>query len=167
MTYELAQVNVARLAAPLESPQLADFVAKLDPVNAAAAAAPGFIWRLAVLDGNATAIQAFEWDAAGSVGVIVNMSVWSDPDALADFVLGDLHRAVLKRRREWFLLMREAYVACWWVPAGHRPSIEEAEDRIRQLRATGPSPAVFTLRDRFDPPRRAVTEASAATSDAS
>jgi hypothetical protein len=166
MTYELAQVNVARLAAPLESPQLADFVANLDPVNAAADAAPGFIWRLATEAGNATTIQAFEWDAAGSVGVIMNMSVWSGPDALADFVLGALHRAVLKRRREWFLLMREAYVACWWVPGGHRPSIAEAEDRIRQLRAHGPSPTVFTLRDRFAPPHLSVAGASVTTSDA-
>lgn len=35
MPYELAQVNIARLVAPLDDPQLADFVAPLDPVNAA------------------------------------------------------------------------------------------------------------------------------------
>jgi hypothetical protein len=78
MAFELAQVNVARLAAPLDSAGLAGFVAALDPVNAAADRAPGFVWRLQTEDGNATAIQAFEWDAAGSAGVIVNMSVWTD-----------------------------------------------------------------------------------------
>jgi len=55
----------------------AGFMAALDPVNAAAEQAPGFIWRLQTEDGNATAIRAFEWDAAGSAGVIVNMSVWT------------------------------------------------------------------------------------------
>jgi Domain of unknown function (DUF3291) len=35
MSFELAQVNVSRLLAPLDSPLLADFVAALDEVNAA------------------------------------------------------------------------------------------------------------------------------------
>ncbi|MPY81524.1 MAG: DUF3291 domain-containing protein, partial [Actinophytocola sp.] len=34
--FELAQVNIARLVAPLDDPQLVDFVAALEPVNAAA-----------------------------------------------------------------------------------------------------------------------------------
>jgi Domain of unknown function (DUF3291) len=55
--YVLAQVNIARLRAPLDSPQLTDFVAALDPVNAAADAAPGFVWRLQTEDGNATAVR--------------------------------------------------------------------------------------------------------------
>jgi heme-degrading monooxygenase HmoA len=95
----LAQVNVARLRAPLASPALADFAAALDPVNAAADAAPGFVWRLQTEDGNATAVRAFEWDAAGSAGVIVNMSVWESAEALAAFVYSDSHRQVLRRRR--------------------------------------------------------------------
>jgi hypothetical protein len=44
--YVLAQVNIARMRAPLDSPLLADFVADLDPVNATADTAPGFLWRL-------------------------------------------------------------------------------------------------------------------------
>lgn len=60
MTFELAQVNIARLIAPLDDPQLADFVSALDSVNAAADAVPGFVWRLQTEDGNATAIQAFD-----------------------------------------------------------------------------------------------------------
>ena len=35
MFYHLAQINIARLIAPLDDPKLADFVAQLDPVNAA------------------------------------------------------------------------------------------------------------------------------------
>src|SRR5215831_1450436 len=41
MDYVLAQVNVGRLLAPLDSPLIADFVAALDPVNALADASPG------------------------------------------------------------------------------------------------------------------------------
>lgn len=152
MLFELAQVNIARLVAPLEDPQLADFVAALDPVNAAADAAPGFVWRLQTEDGDATAVRAFEWDTGGSAGVIVNMSVWTDVESLAAFVYGELHRQVLRRRREWFQRMQEAYTACWWIPAGHRPTTAEAEDRIRYLRAHGATPYAFTLRTSYPPP---------------
>ena len=81
---------------PLDSPLLADFVAALDPVNAAADAAPGFVWRLQTEDGNATAVHAFEWDRAGSAGVLVNMSVWESVEALAAYVYSDTHRQVLQ-----------------------------------------------------------------------
>lgn len=64
MTVELAQVNIARLLAPLESPQLRGFVEALEPVNALADAAPGFRWRLQTEDGDATGVRAFVWDVA-------------------------------------------------------------------------------------------------------
>ena len=46
--------NVGRLLAPLDSPQLADFVAWLEPINALADASPGFVWRLQTEAGDAT-----------------------------------------------------------------------------------------------------------------
>ncbi len=152
MRYELAQVNVARLLAPLDTPALEGFVDLLDPVNAAADAAPGFVWRLQGADGNATGVRAFQWDVAGAAGIIVNMSVWTGVDALAAYVFGDMHREVLRRRREWFTKMAEPFTCCWWVPAGRRPTTAEAEDRIRHLRAHGVSPSAFTLRQSFPPP---------------
>jgi hypothetical protein len=155
--YVLAQVNIGRLRAPLDSPQLADFVAALDPVNAAADAAPGFVWRLQTEDGNATSVRAFEWDQAGSAGVIVNMSVWETPEALAAFVYSDTHRPVLAQRRQWFERMTEAYTALWWIPRGTVPTPADAEDRVRRLRAHGPAADAFTLRVLFPPPGGAGT----------
>ena len=77
MDYVLAQVNIGRLLAPLDSPRIADFAAALEPVNAAADAAPGFIWRLQTEDGDATAVGGFIGDAVGADGgVIINLSVW-------------------------------------------------------------------------------------------
>jgi heme-degrading monooxygenase HmoA len=150
--FVLAQVNIGRLRAPLDSPQLDSFMAALDPVNAAADAAPGFVWRLQTEDGNATAVRAFEWDQAGSAGVILNMSVWESVEALAAFVYSRQHRQVLRHRRDWFEQMAEAYLALWWVRRGHVPTPGEAEDRIRHLRAHGPTPHAFTLRVHFPPP---------------
>jgi Domain of unknown function (DUF3291) len=152
MGYDLAQVNIARLRAPIDSPELASFVAELDPVNAVADAAPGFIWRLQTEDGNATSVRAFEWDQAGSAGVIVNMSAWESVEALAAFVYSGPHAAVLRRRREWFERMAEAYSALWWVPAGARPTTADAEDRVASLRAHGPMPYAFTLRRHYPAP---------------
>jgi hypothetical protein len=157
MGWQLAQVNVARLLAPLGNERLKDFVEALDPVNAAADVAPGFVWRLQTEDGNATAIRAFEWDAGDGVGVIVNLSVWTDLEHLAAYVFGEAHAAVLRRRREWFRQMTEAHVACWWIPAGERPTTDEAEDRVRYLRVHGPTPHAFTLRASYPAPGSAET----------
>jgi hypothetical protein len=152
MSFVLAQVNIGRLRAPIDSPELAGFVAALDPVNAVADAARGFIWRLQTEDGNATAIQAFEWDAEGSAGVIMNMSVWESVEALAAFVYSTGHRAVLRRRREWFEQMPQAYTALWWIPRGTIPTVADAEDKVRYLRQHGPSQEAFTLKVHFPPP---------------
>jgi hypothetical protein len=152
MEYMLAQVNIGRLVAPLDSPQLADFVAWLEPVNAVADGAPGFVWRLQTEDGNSTALRAFEGDAEGADGgILINMSVWESVEDLAAFVYGDAHREVLRRRREWFERLKDAYLALWWVPRGHIPTVTEAEDRVRHLRAHGPTPHAFTLKAHFPP----------------
>jgi Domain of unknown function (DUF3291) len=152
MSFQLAQVNVARLMAPLDDPATMDFVAALDPVNAAADHAPGFQWRLQTEEGNATEIDAFSWDTADSVGMIVNLSVWTDVEHLAAFVYGEMHRQVLRRRREWFQPTKDAFTACWWVPAGQRPTTEDAENRIRLLRRQGPTQYAFTLREHYPAP---------------
>ena len=146
----VAQVNIARLLEPMDSERLATFVALLDPVNAAAEAAPGFVWRLKEADGNATSIVGFEGDIGVTAGVIINMSVWRDPATLRHFVYGDMHRAVLQRRREWFHVMREAYACCWWVPEGHEPTVAEAEAKVAHLRANGPSYEAFPLQKSFE-----------------
>ena len=43
--FELAQLNIALMKEPLESPGMADFVANLDRINALAESSPGFVWR--------------------------------------------------------------------------------------------------------------------------
>ncbi|GAB2857828.1 DUF3291 domain-containing protein [Streptomyces deserti] len=144
--YELAQVNIARLKAPLDSPQLKDFVDNLDPVNADADAADGFVWRLKSESGNATDVPVF-----GDSWLIVNMTVWRDIDALTTYMYQGRHREMMARRREWFEKLREAVTTLWWVPAGHRPTVAEAESRLLHLRTHGPTPYAFTLRKSFAP----------------
>jgi Domain of unknown function (DUF3291) len=144
--YELAQLNIATLAAPLDSPVLADFVANLDRINAVAESSPGFRWRLTGEDNNATSLRPMGDD------VIVNMSVWKDVESLRDYVYRSVHTDVMRRRKEWFERMRDAYVVLWWVPEGHRPTINEALVRLKQLRESGPTEDAFTFRSAFAPP---------------
>ncbi|MEU6319492.1 DUF3291 domain-containing protein [Streptomyces sp. NPDC047009] len=144
--YELAQVNIARLKAPLDSPQLKDFVDALDPVNAVADASDGFVWRLQSPSGNATDVPVL-----GDDQLIVNMSTWRDANALTAFMYQGQHRELLARRREFFERVQEAVTVLWWVPASHRPTVAEAEDRLLHLRAHGPTPYAFNLRTSFPP----------------
>src|SRR5262245_60871172 len=150
--FELAQMNVARLRAPLDSPQLADFINALDRINAIADRAPGFAWRLQDESGNATTLQPMGED------IIVNMSVWKDAKSLQAFVYRSDHAGVMRRRREWFEKM-DLYMVLWWVPAGHRPSPEEGVERLTLLRSRGPGAEAFTFGNLFpapDSPERAV-----------
>jgi Domain of unknown function (DUF3291) len=153
--HHLAQVNIGRLRAPLDSPQLAGFVAALEPINALADAAPGFVWRLQTEDGDATALRPFADDM-----MIINMSTWTSLDALRDFVYRSDHRAVMARRREYFEKLAEVFVALWWVREGHRPTTDEAKDRLALLDRLGPTPSAFTFRTAFPAPGPPVEQAS-------
>ncbi len=145
--YHLAQLNVSELRAPLDSPQLADFVSQLGPINELADRSPGFVWRLAAPGGNdATTLRPY------GDGIIVNFSLWESYEALWDFVYRSRHLDVLRRRREWFHRMAQAHVVLWWVPAGCTPTVEEAVERLETLRHEGSSERAFTFRDPHPPP---------------
>jgi hypothetical protein len=150
-SHHVAQLNIARFKLPLDDPAMAGFVEALDPLNAIADGAPGFVWRLQTEEGNATSIHAFEDDL-----MLINMSVWESVDALAAYVYGPDHVAVMRRRREWAERMVDAYLVLWWVPAGWIPTIEEAKERLVQLREHGPTPQAFTFKKRFTPDEAAV-----------
>lgn len=146
--YQLAQVNIARFRLAKDHAANADFMNALDPVNAKADAAPGFIWRLVGEGNNSTDVEAAENDPQ----LIVNLSVWTSVDALVDFAYRQSdHLAVMRRRREWFDQM-EVFQALWWVPAGHRPSVDEAMARVALIADHGPTPDAFTFRTTFAAP---------------
>ena len=144
----LAQLNIGVMTAPLESTQMAQFVAQLAEVNAAAERFDGFIWRLKDEDGSgpgSTSYRMFDDDMT-----IVNMSVWRDLASLRAFVIEHSgHRVALSRRREWFERPTEAMTVCWFVADGHEPTLDEAGTMLLRLRSEGPGDALFpfTYRD--------------------
>lgn len=144
--HHLAQLNIAAMKAPLESAEMADFVANLERINTLAEAAPGFVWRLQDEAGDATAIRPFGDE------VLVNMSVWQDVQSLSDYVYKSAHTEMLKRRREWFGRIEQAHQVLWWVPSGHRPDVAEAAERLAHLREHGATAHAFTFRHAFAAP---------------
>jgi hypothetical protein len=145
--FHLAQINVGRLLQPVDHPQIADFKNNLDRINALADGMPGFVWRLVGEGNNATDLQPKPDDPLFAV----NMSVWTDMDALAGFVYRSAHRDIMRRRRKWFEVM-EVYQTLWWVPVGHTPSVEEGMAKLELLERLGPTPAAFTFKTPYPAP---------------
>lgn len=144
--YHLAQINIARILAPLQDPQMAGFVNQLDAINAIADDSPGFIWRLQTESGDATAIRVFDDDT-----ILINMSVWESVEALHQYVYRSDHLGPLRERKKWFAPFDGPYLALWWVPAGHTPTPEEGKERLAYLGDHGPTAYAFTFRQNFPP----------------
>ena len=150
-TYHLAQVNIARMRAPLTEPLMAGFVAQLDKINALADQSPGFVWRLKTDDGNATSIHAFD-DAL----LIVNMSVWESIDALYEFTYHSDHVQVFRQRTDWFERMTAPAFALWWLPAGKTPTVGDAKTRLEYLHQHGCTASAFNFKTPFPAPEGTV-----------
>lgn len=143
---QLAQVNIARMKAPLDSPIMAGFVARLDEINALADRSPGFVWRFQTSEGNATYLRPYDDDR-----ILFNLSVWESVEQLRAYVYRSAHVEVLRARREWFATIESAHFALWWVPAWHHPSVDEAKERLAHLAEHGPNPYAFTFKAVFPP----------------
>ena len=145
--FHLAQVNIAYMRAPQDDPLLADFVARLDEINALAEQSPGFVWRY-ISDSRDP--QAREYD---DTLVLFNMSVWQDIDSLHAFTYRTAHAQLFAARKKWFddatARMQSRSMALWWIAAGSTPSVEEAKTRLAHLTAHGSSATAFTFKQRF------------------
>lgn len=147
MLYQLAQINIGRLVAPVDDPKLAAFVAQLDEVNALAETAPGFVWRLQSEAGNDTDITYND-----DPFVLVNMSVWESVESLQEFTYGSRHMEVFRDRAKWFEKMSKPSYCLWWIPSGYRPSVAEGRERLVHYQLHGATPYSFWFSQRFPAP---------------
>jgi hypothetical protein len=145
--FEIAQLNVGRALGAMDGAEMADFVARLDEINALAEASPGFVWRLQGDNGNATALH-FSDDPR----FIVNLTTWRSIDDLWAFTYATHHKELFRRRFEWFERSATPTVVLWWQPAGTIPEVPDALARLRRLSELGPSPDAFTFKHRFPAP---------------
>ena len=145
--YHLAQINIARMLAPIDDPIMAEFVSQLPPINALADSSSGFVWRLQTESGDATSIKVYDDEM-----IIVNLTVWESVDALREFVYKNAHYRVLRDRKRWFEKFDGPYYAIWWIPAGHLPSVEEGKQRLEYLRQHEDSAYAFSFKNVFPEP---------------
>jgi len=139
--WHIAQINVARFREAREHPANADFEAALDEVNALAEAAPGFVWRM-IGEGD-----------SDDHALTVNMTVWENIDALSAFAYRDLtHRAILRRRKDWFVDM-PAYLALWWMEPGTVPDLREGLAKLELIGRLGPTADAFDFKTVFPAPQ--------------
>jgi hypothetical protein len=147
MNYHLAQINIGRLVAPIDDPRIAGFVAQLEPINAIADRAAGFVWRLQSALGNATDI-AYNDDPS----IMVNMSVWESLEALREYAYKSDHMKVFRDRAKWFEKMDKPHYCLWWIPAGHIPAVAEGRERLEHYQKNGATPYSFWFSQEFPEP---------------
>ena len=145
--WHLAQVNIGRLVAPEGDPRVQPFFDALDRINALAEESAGFVWRLKGEGNNATDLRP-----TPDPLLAVNMSVWTDADALFAFVYRSAHTPVMARRRDYFERFDGAFQAMWWIAAGEIPTVSDAFSRLWMLDRYGPTPHAFTFKARFPAP---------------
>lgn len=145
--YHIAQINIARMLAPIGDPIMAKFVAQLPPINALADGSPGFVWRLQSESGDATSIRVYDDDF-----IIVNLTVWESVDALREYVYKSAHHEVLRDRKRWFKKFDGPYYALWWIAVGHYPSTEEGKERLGYLCEHGETAYAFSFHQVFPKP---------------
>ncbi len=142
-TYHLVQLNIAKMKYSIESVEMSDFVNNLENINALADSSPGFVWRLQTEDGDATGIDFFGYD------VLVNMSIWEDVESLHHFVYKTAHAKILRRRKEWFHHVEEAYMVLWWATEAVVPSLGEAKSKLELIKSRGPTADAFSIKQPF------------------
>ena len=143
-SHHIAEFNIGTLAHDWDDPRVADFVNNLDLVNGIAERSPGFVWRMTDDD-----MDAAQNDGAGVLGgnprTASTLSVWESAETLGHFVWNTVHKRFWDRRGEWYDETEQTgpRLVMWWVPAGHRPTIEEAKARLDHLAREGESDHAF------------------------
>ena len=146
MAYHLAQLNIAKLQAPLDHPLLTEFVQNLDRINSLAENSPGFVWRYesTTSSGEDEAVKVFK-----DPMLIVNLSVWVSMDHLFEFTYRTDHAAIFRKRKQWFHSYKGRHMVCWYLKEGMIPSLQDAKDRLQYLEEHGATPYAFTFKESY------------------
>ena len=135
----LAELNISSWKIDPESHDAMGFVRNVARVNGLAERSDGFVWRL--LDEGR--------DSQGRNGVckdantIMTLSVWETPQQLEQFVWNTVHKKIYNGKQQWFHAMESHHLVMWWVDDGHRPTVEEARERLDHLNNNGNSDFAF------------------------
>jgi len=138
---QIAQINIGRLLAPTDDPQVKDFMDNLDRINGLGKRMPGFVWMMEGSGAPGTGNTDAKID--GDPQFVANLTVWETPAALRKFVFDTLHARFMTRKSEWFEVMRQQHFAMWWIDSGHKPTLNEGLAKIAALEKDGDTKDVF------------------------
>jgi hypothetical protein len=132
----LALFNLARVRYPLGDPRMAEFVNNFPRIVRIAEQTKGFVWRFQDDSGYLSVVLYDD------PRILANLTLWEHVEGLERFLWKTAHGRFYARGEEWFERM-EVPLVMWWVPAGYRPSVAEALERLEHLKAHGSSDFAF------------------------
>ena len=133
----LAELNIAVPKYPLDDPRIADFMDNLERINGLAATMPGYVWMHKDDSGHAMNMPT-PWP-----DVVANLTVWQSAEQLEHFVWNTVHKKLYNRKAEWFDAMKSHHFVMWFVDEAHRPTLQEAKERLDHLDLHGNSDYAF------------------------
>lgn len=137
----LAELNIGRLRSPTNDPRVAEFMNALDRVNGMGKRMPGFVW---MMEGSgAPGTGNTDAKIEGDPQFVSNLTVWENVATLENFVWNTVHRAFYERRQEWFEVLGKMHFVMWWMPVGHKPTLDEALAKLALKQKNGDSDEAF------------------------
>ena len=136
---EIAQFNFARLKHPINDDRSKGFRDGTPVINMIARRSAGFVWVFESTGPAGTMVQPVWNDPL----ITINISVWKSLHTLETFVYTTLHKSYLKRANTWFEASEGPNMVLWWVAKDHRPTVDEAKDRLAMLKSDGASERAF------------------------
>lgn len=137
----IAELNVGRLVAPTNDPRVAEFMGALDRVNGLGKRMPGFVW---MMEGSG---EPGTGNTENSIGddpqFVANLTVWENVESLEHFVFNTVHKQFYDRRTEWFEVFGQQHFVMWYVEQGHKPTMDEALERLAYKTEHGDSDRAF------------------------
>ena len=134
----LAQFYIGHMTYDLEDPRMADFNRGIDMLNRIAEQSEGFVWKYETGVGGVV-----QEDVDNNPHILVNMTVWDSFESFRHFVWNTLHKHFVNRKSEWFTPLDTAHFVMWWIPEGHRPTLDEARTKLDLLRQDASTDAAF------------------------
>jgi hypothetical protein len=140
-THHIAELNVGRLIAPTDDPRVAEFMGALDRINGLGKRMSGFVWMMEGSGEPGTGNT--ETAIGGDAQFVSNLTVWEDVQSLENFVFNTVHKQFYDRRQEWFEIMTRPHFVMWFVEKGHKPTLDEALERLAYKDTHGDSDHAF------------------------
>ena len=134
----IAQLNISVWKIDDTSAAAAPFNDNVERMNALVERSDGFIWRL--LDEGRDANGR---NVIGGPETLMTLSVWQSAAHLEAFAFNTVHRKIYERKAEWFAKLQSHHLVMWNIEDAHRPTLDEAKQRLDHLNKHGNTDFAF------------------------